>query len=144
MHHLRDFDSFDRYIDELNQLILCNLQFLKAQLAIDSMSIALIKPQASFFGKLRSVKLMDSSIMVQYTILKRRNNSLASLVDDAESEDEDGGRFQMFKNFDSLREFLLKAGQVFNLLDNLNELNLKFSENVPVLRAEHQVRIQIQ
>jgi hypothetical protein len=79
---------------------------------------------------------MDSSVIVQYTILLTQSTTtdhkpLSSLLEDDEVEND---QFMMIKTFESVREFIIKAGQIFSIIDSLADLNAKFSQNIESFR----------
>lgn len=42
----------------------------------------------------------------------------------------------MLRTFENVREFVRKAGKIFEMLDSLTDLNTSFKKQVKVLRAE--------
>ena len=52
----------------MNKEIQNNIPFLKAQLNIETLTIEVVKPKRNFINKLWIDKLLDSTVMVEYTI----------------------------------------------------------------------------
>jgi hypothetical protein len=77
-------EHFQTYLDHVNKIILKNVQFLKAQLNIDSLTIEIVKPRTNFLSKLWTNQLMDSTVIVQYTLIpiNTTQRTTALLTDD--------------------------------------------------------------
>lgn len=83
-------EHFQTYLDHVNKIILNNVQFLKAQLNIDSLTIEIVKPRTNFLSKLWTNQLMDSTVIVQYTLIPintaQRTTALLTDVNDLKND----------------------------------------------------------
>jgi hypothetical protein len=66
---LLTYESFLTYIECLNQIIHRNMHFTRAFLNVNHLHVDLLKPQRNWISKMWVNKLMDSAVMVSYTIM---------------------------------------------------------------------------
>jgi len=66
---LLTYESFVNYIECLNKIIHCNMHFFKAFLNVNHLHVDLLKPQRNWISKMWVNKLMDSAVMVSYTLI---------------------------------------------------------------------------
>lgn len=73
--------------------------------------------------------------MIQYSIMplndsqfidSKLNNLIIEDEDDFVIDDDNGESFLMLRQFENLKDFLLKVGQIFAYVDSLQELNSLF------------------
>lgn len=88
-------------------------------LNIDTLTVEVIKPKRNFISKLWVNKTMESSIMIQYSIMplnvtqsveSKLKNLIVEEEDDFVIDDDTAETFLMLRQFANLKDFLLKVG----------------------------------
>lgn len=135
----------------VNRVVENNIPFLQAQLSIESLSIQVIEPKRNFITKMWVDQLFDSTVIVEYTISKAGAAQLGvqpipgllQTVISVDNEEQKAGQevdteletFLMVRTFENVRDFVKKAGKLFEMLDGLTHLNKSYKKQVKVMRA---------